>query len=227
MTKVEVLILNPSFDPPYTARTDPEHGGSPANEVSVAQDWQPYYTPQEPDDPPWKHRRPEWTQYQHWQKVFGTNATIQGGVYQRVQVAIGDLLTLVVHACFTSSNSGVALRVGIDPYGGTDFQSSEVQWGHWHGETAPEDSPGYWEGGLDNPRFLSVENIEPEAPYVTLFLHIENIAAHKDESAFWDQATLYREGDPDPEPPKPGEGWEELLVQVTRIADAVEKIAGE
>jgi hypothetical protein len=219
MTKTEVPILNPDFLPPFTARPDPEHGGPPANEISVAQDWQPYYNAQK--------RRPEWTLYDQYQKVFGTFSEIQAGVYQRVPVDIGDLLSLVVRAYFTSDGAGVALRVGIDPYGGTDFQSDEIVWGRWQGETAAPESPSYWEGGLDDPRDLSVENVEPEVPYVTLFCHIENLYAGKDESAFWDQATLYREGEIEPEPPKPSEGWEELLVQVTRIADAVEKIAGK
>ena len=215
MTKTEVLILNPNFDPPFTARPDPELGGPPVGEVTVVQGWQPYYDAQK--------RRPEWTPFEQYQKVFGTFSEIKAGVYQRVAVGVGDLLTLVARACFTSNGAGVALRVGIDPYGGTDFQSDEIAWGSWQGETS--NPPYHWEGGLDDPRYLSVENVEPEAPYVTLFLHIENLYAGKDESAFWDQATLYREGDP--EPPDPGEGWEELLVQVTRIADAVEKIAGE
>jgi hypothetical protein len=191
MSKIEVPILNPSFLPPFTARPDPELGGPPVGEVTVAEGWQPYYNA-------W-HRRPEWTQYQQFQKVFGTFSIIRAGVYQRVSVGIGDLLTLVVRACFTSEGAGVALRVGIDPYGGADFQSKEIIWGMWQGETSPP--PAYWEGGLDNPRTLSIENVEPEAPYVTLFCHIENLYAGKDESVFWDQAMLYKEGDgPGPEP---------------------------
>jgi len=229
MSKTEIALENGGFDSPFTARPDPELGGPAVGEVTVAQGWQPYYTPQGANDPPWKHRRPEWTRFQQWQKVFGTSGTIQGGVFQRVQVDVGDLLTLVVRACFTSSGSGVALRVGIDPFGGTDFQSSEIQWGGWQGETAPKNDPSYWQGGLDNPRYLSRENVEAEAPYVTLFCHIENLYAGKDESAFWDVATLYREGEEEPtEPPgpgpEPGEGWAELLGYLSRIADAVEKL---
>ncbi len=217
MSKVIVPVLNPSFDPPFTARPDPELGGSPVGEVTVAEGWQPYYDAQK--------RRPEWTQYQQYQKVFGTFSEIKAGVYQRVAVGIGDLLTLVVRACFTSEGAGVALRVGIDPFGGTDWQSDEIVWGSWNGETAPPGTPGHWQGGLDNPRSLSVENVEPEAPYVTLFLHIENLYAGKDESAFWDQATLYREGEVEPEPPDPDTPWAELLGYLSRIADAVEDIA--
>jgi hypothetical protein len=213
MTKTEVPILNPSFSPPYTPRPDPETGGPPVGEVTVAEGWQPYYNSEK--------RRPEWTQYQQYQKVFGTFSTIQAGVYQRVPVNLSDLLTLVVRACFTSDGAGVALRVGIDPYGGTDFQSKEVIWGSWQGETPPPSSPSYWEGGLDNPRDLSIENVEPEAPYVTLFLHIENLYAGKDESAFWDLATLYREGEIDPEPPD-GDLQERAVVALERIADATE-----
>jgi hypothetical protein len=189
-------------------------GGPPVGEVTVAEGWQPYYNSD--------LRRPEWTPFEQYQKVFGTFSQIAAGVYQRVPVDLtSDLLTLVVRACFTSEDAGVALRVGIDPYGGTDFQSDEIIWGIWHGETAPEGSPGYWKGGLDDPRYLSVENVEPEAPYVTLFLHIENLYAGKDESAFWDLATLYREGEVEPEPPD-----EELqvraVVALERIADATE-----
>jgi hypothetical protein len=153
-------------------------------------------------------------------------------MYQRVSVDIGDLLTLVVRACFTSNGAGVALRVGIDPYGGTDFQSDEIVWGRWQGETS--NPPYHWEGGLDNPRSLSVENIESEAPYVTLFCHIENLYAGKDESAFWDQVTLYREGEVEPEPPD-GDLQKRAVEALERIADAteamvrqqyIEKIAG-
>ena len=103
MSKVEVPILNSSFDPPFSARPDPEHGGDPVGEVTVAEGWQPYYNSEK--------RRPEWTQYQQFQKVFGTFSQIQAGVYQRVAVALtSDPLTLVVRACFTSEGAGVALR---------------------------------------------------------------------------------------------------------------------
>jgi hypothetical protein len=215
---IEVPSQNPLFLPPYTARPDPETGGPPVGEVTVAEGWQPYYNSDK--------RRPEWTQYQQYQKVFGTFSQIQAGVYQRVPVNLtSDLLTLIVRACFTSDGAGVALRVGIDPYGGTDYQSQEVIWGSWNGETAPPGSPGYWQGGLDNPRSLSVENVEPEAPYVTLFCHIENLYAGKDESAFWDEATLYQEGEPGPEPPD--ELLERAVLALERIADATEKIAGQ
>ena len=226
MTKTEIQIENPDFSSPFTARPDPETGGPAVGEVTVAHGWQPYYTPQGVNDPPWRHRRPEWTQYQGWQKVFGTSGTIQGGVFQRVQVQVGDLLTLVVRACFTSVRAGVALRVGIDPFGGVDFQSDEVQWGGWQGESAPRDDPSYWQGGLENPRDLSRANVEAEAPYVTLFLHIENLYAGTDESAFWDRVLLYKEGDtPGPGPgPEPGGDLAEVIAQLKRIADAVEKL---
>jgi len=217
MTKTELPILNPDFSLPFTARPDPEHGGAPVGEVTVAQGWQPYYNSDK--------RRPEWTRYQQYQKVFGTFSQIQAGVYQRVPVDIGDLLTLVVRACFTSEGAGVALRVGIDPYGGTDFQSDEIVWGSWQGETAPPGSPGYWEGGLENLRVLSVENVEPEAPYVTLFCHIENLYAGKDESAFWDRATLYGEGEGGPGP-EPGEDLAAIAFDVHRIANTLEDLKG-
>ena len=214
MAKTEIAIENGSFSSPFTARPDPVKGGPSVGEVTVAHGWQPYYNAQK--------RRPEWTPYQTWQKVFGTFSQIQAGVYQRVQVDVGDLLTLVVRACFTSWDAGVALRVGIDPYGGTDFQSSEVQWGGWQGESVrPKTEPGYWQGGLENPRSLSVENIEAEAPYVTLFLHIENLYAGKDESAFWDRAELYREGDtPDPDPEPTGD----LIKVLCEIRDVLKQI---
>ena len=216
MTTIEIPIQNPYFSVPYTARPDPEHGGPPVGEVTVAHGWQPYYNSDK--------RRPEWTRYAPSQKVFGTFSQIQAGIYQRgpVDLTAGPL-TFVARACFTSENAGVALKVGIDPYGGTDFQSDEIVWGNWHGETAPKGSLGYWQGGLDNPRYLSVENVEPEAPYVTLFCHIENLYAGKDESAFWSQATLCQEG-PEPEPePEPGDDLlERAVTALERIAQALE-----
>ena len=221
MSKTPIQLENPNFQEPFTPRPDPVFDGPPVGEVTVAYGWQPYYTPQTAGDPPWKHRRPEWTRFQNWQKVFGTSGTIQAGVFQRVPVEVGDLLTLVVRACFTSDRAGVALRVGLDPYGGTDFRSDEVQWGGWQGETST--GAGHWLGGLEDPRYLSVENVEVEAPYVTLFLHIENLYAGKDESAFWDSTTLYREGEGPPPGPGPEPGGN--LIEVLReIRDELKRI---
>jgi hypothetical protein len=222
MSKTQVSIENGDFSPPFVARPDPEAGGPPVGEVTVASGWQPYYTPQGASDPPWKHRRPEWTRYLGFQKVFGTSGTIQAGVYQRVAVEVGDLLTLVVRACFTSMRGGVALRVGIDPYGGTDFRSEEILWGGWQGETAPKDSAAYWAGGLEDPRYLSVENVEAESPYVTLFLHIENLYAGKDESAFWDSVMLYKEGDPETKPVPCGDVID-VLKEIRDILKGIEQ----
>jgi len=206
----QIAISNPTFYTPAMARVDPRLGGSPDGNLTVVHGWYPDYHPRESGQPEYTNRRPEWRDEMDGadcrQKVFTTFGTTRGVVYQRVSVTPGDVLTFSVVARYSSTGAGVALVVGIDPTGGTDFEAGTVAWGRWHGESPPEGDPGRWEnpgpGQISDKRTLSVENVEAQGPNVTLFCRLENLYAGKDASAFWYQASLYGQDDtsnPDPD----------------------------
>jgi hypothetical protein len=135
MIAIELDLKNAGFEGAWR-EVDGVH------EVKVADDWHP-----------WWHRsdvRPEYKiatkdvdanrihggrAAQQW---FTTHATHTGGIYQQVQdVPIGNALvfTAWVQAFsrdddedWRTSNGRYRMRVGLDPYGGTDPEASDVVW---------------------------------------------------------------------------------------------------
>jgi hypothetical protein len=150
------------------------------------------------------HRRPEWVEKFGDQKMFVTFGTVKAVLYQVVDVTAGDLLTLQVRAKYSAIESGLALRVGIDPEANINPWHQGVQWGPWQGETSPNEH--YWPNPGDNnistPRTLTCEGVTAKSDRVTLFLRLQNTFPGKDTSAFWMQAQLFKESDVvDPDPP--------------------------
>jgi hypothetical protein len=223
-----IAIANPTFDRPATARVDPRKGGSPDGNITVVTGWYPDYHPRESGQPEHMNRRPEWRDEDDRQKVFTTYGTTRGVIYQRVSVPPGSVLTFTCEARYSATNAGVALVLGIDPTGGTNFEADTVAWGDWHGETAPQGDVGYWPnlgpGQISDARVLSVANIAAEGPNVTLFCRLENLYAGKDASAFWYDARLYADGD-DTDPGSPGEGdYADLIAVLEDIQVTLEEI---
>jgi len=223
LTIPDIRVQNPFFDGPFTTRVDP-YTNRLAPEIMVPFAWEFYYVPQGVDDPPWKHRRPEWVQYQNWSKMFVTSGTMTAGLMQRVIVNPGEKFSLEVGACYSSTEAGIGLRVGIDPMGGTDFTSPSVAWGPWQGETSKEAEfwPNPGPGRMSNSRNLVSPIVVAPGP-ITIFLHAENMYAGKDASAFWDSITLWEYFDEDPGPgpdPNPDPGPDAQVL--SRIADAME-----
>jgi len=142
---ISVALVNPTMSRPATARVDPRLGGAPDGNLTVVNGWYPDYHPREKGQPEHMNRRPEWrdeqTNGEIRQKCFTTYGTTKAVTYQRVSVTPGAVLTLTVRARYSATNAGVALVVGIDPTGGTDFEASSVVWGDWQGETAPKTIP--------------------------------------------------------------------------------------
>ncbi|NIV33098.1 MAG: hypothetical protein GWN58_27715 [Anaerolineae bacterium] len=219
MSVLPMRIQNAMLEAPFTMRVDPETG-SLAPEILVPEGWDFYYVPQGPNDPAWKNRRPEWVPFDHYAKMFVTSGTMVAGLMQRYEVDPGEVFSLNVGACFTSENAGIALRVGLDPLGGTDFRAESIVWGPWQGETAQ--GPEHWLGGLDNPRTLVVPQVEVPGTHITMFLHAQNDWAGKDASAFWDWVCLNKHNG-DQEPPGGGD-LDELVAAVKDVAAAIREL---
>jgi hypothetical protein len=213
---VEIFVQNADFDPPFTVRDG-------QSEIKVAEGWDPWWV--QGSGEPGILVRPEFCQWQGYQKVFSTFATHRGGLYQQVMCEPGDILTLTAHTYFTSEKAGIALVAGLDPYGGIDPLSDSVVWGEWKGETSDPQQPAH------EPFNLTVA-VEAQGGTVTIFLRSENLWKGKDASAFWDYVVLEaeREGEPVPEPP-PNDDLLEVLCAIKDylavLTDAVVTIAGQ
>ena len=152
-------------------------------------------------------------------KMFSTHASHTGAFCQRVQVKAGSSIRVVAHGATFEIPAGHALRLGIDPEGGLDFDAETVVWSSWWGQ---------YNSGWEPEEYheFSVSTLAP-SDYVTVFLYSHSDYKAPTVAAYWDDVLVEQEGDDSgPGPgPEPGEGWAELLGYLSRIADAVEKIA--
>lgn len=147
------LLANPGFEGAFTGRHDP-YTGIWANELSVAEDWElwydnsegcPVYDPGCNED--WYNRRPEYKAEEDTsrvrsgdkgQKFFTTYGAHTAGFYQSVGVPADSWVRFSIWVWAWSSQKDIPeysfqpgdyrLSVGIDPTGGTDWQSQDILW---------------------------------------------------------------------------------------------------
>ncbi len=184
------VLVNPGFEDGYSDRG--------AGEVSVANGWFPWY-----QDGPFQdqgfYRRPEYkpedaarfgTRRIHsgnWaQKFFSTYATHNAGIYQQVSVPVGSKLTLSAWAQAWSSQDAnpdtvvepgnYYIYVGIDPNGGTDWNSPNVVW-----------SPPR----LEYNTWMQLEvKATAKAGTITVFLRGNPEFRNRFNDSYWDDACL-------------------------------------
>ena len=139
---VENLLSNPGFEDDFV---DLE-GEEPR---SVGASWNPWHVPASDDSPAYAGHSPNYQQVapdtsrirsgENAQSYFTLYATHQGGVYQQINTATIDAVyRFSIYAWIWSSTfqdfddsdrpGDVAVRVGIDPTGGTDGTSSDIIW---------------------------------------------------------------------------------------------------
>lgn len=138
----ENLLINPGFEAPYL-----EQGGDPVREV--AQGWTAWHIPRASDEPTWRNRQPVYVAAteDEGRVRSGENAQTMyndtwwahdGGLYQLVTVPDGTEVRFSVYVYVWSSNfddidvsrdpGDVTVQVGIDPTGGTDPESDDIEW---------------------------------------------------------------------------------------------------
>jgi cell division septation protein DedD len=135
------VAVNPSFEDGFTERG--------AGQVKIANGWQPFWQ-EGPGQQDGYNRRPEYgpedgQRYGYkrihdgnWgQKWFTTYATHRAGVFQQIGVPAGSVVTASAWGQAWSSTEDdpnrskdgqYSLGIGIDPTGGTDFNSPNVVW---------------------------------------------------------------------------------------------------
>ncbi len=198
------LLRNPSFEGTY-------HAWSGIPEIQVADEWTPWWLPQQDSDPPEINRRPEYKRAdaalfanrvhsgsaaQQW---FTFHSTHVAGMYQQVSgILPGKRLQFSVWAQAWSSSEDdpyvsiapgvINLQVGIDPTGNTD---------PWAGTVA-------WSGTVnvyDQWVSVSMEAVA-QSSAVTVFLKSAPQYPVKHNDTYWDDAALIVVGDAPP-PPSP------------------------
>ncbi|MFO7918087.1 MAG: hypothetical protein R6V13_08415 [Anaerolineae bacterium] len=207
------LLTNPGFEDEFTPREDP-YTGVLANELGVAEGWEPWYDNSQGcpaydprcEDPDWYNVRPEYKAEEATlrvrsgdkaQKFFTTYGTHTAGFYQMVEVPADSWVRFSVWTQVWSSNKDLPehsflpgyyrLSVGIDPMGGTDWQSEDILWSE---PTVRHD------GWVQ----LQIEAYA-EAKEISVWTRGAPIWAVKHNDSYWDDAELIvLEGTPRPTP---------------------------
>ncbi len=198
---IQNLLINPSFEGQYNPYIPPGgHPDCPAGICLTAQmagGWTPYWRSHNPADPGHIYLMPEYKPAElnipppprvrtgeRAQQYFTFWKTHMAGIYQRVQVEPGRLYCFSIwgHSWSSdddnpqTSDSPSIQKIGIDPFGGVDWQSPNILWG------SPTEQ--YNEYAL----FLLCSVAQSE--YLTVYTFSEPIWAVKHNDVYWDDAEL-------------------------------------
>ncbi len=186
------LITNPGFEGAFVAQD---------GKTSVGQGWTAWWLPRPAGQPDWSYNHPDFIASEpcgnvcdhrihsggNAQRIVQYYGTYVAGLYQQVNVASGSDLHLTVFGQSWSSqteqpqnvsNGGTAmhLRVGIDPWGGTNPQDARVV---WSGEA----------DSLDSWQQFSVY-ARAQSSQVTVFLYAAPDDARRKNEVYWDDVVL-------------------------------------
>lgn len=198
------LVSNPSFEGAYSAYVPPDgHPDCPAgvcNSAQMAPDWTPWWLSHDPADPDWIIVMPEWKPAsdaftnptrvrtgERAQQLFSFYATHEAGFYQQVLVEPGRdyCFSIWGHGwsaqddddAYSGPDDGILQqRIGLDPTGGTDWQSGNIIWG-----TARTQYDLYG---------LFEVSATANASTMTLFVYSQPAYAVKHNDVYWDDARL-------------------------------------
>jgi len=182
------LILSDSFEGDHA----PFNGIS---ELTCPKDWLPYWvqgTPQQtangefvrPEIKP-KHKTPE-VLHGDWSTSIHTRfATHKGGLYRQFVTLPGAVYQARIYVMGVDADEGKAghgMRIGIDPLGGTDFESKSIVWSEWYSQHMDSWRNRQW--------VEQVVTTAAQSGKITVFLHSQNDYRR---SAFghWDDFKLY------------------------------------
>ncbi len=186
------LITNPGFEGSFVAQD---------NKTSVGQGWTAWWIPRSAGQPDWSYNHPDFIASTpcgavcdhrihtggNAQRIFQYFGSFVAGVYQQVSVTPGSDLSLTAFGQSWSSqteqpqnvsNGGthMHLRVGIDPWGGTNPSDSRVVW------SAEADA-------LDSWQQFSVY-ARAQGSQVTVFLYAAPDDARRKNEVYWDDVAL-------------------------------------
>ena len=209
------LLTNPSFEGAYsTYDPEPDISDCPAGVCTTVQlpaGWWPWWVSQQPSDPDWKNRTPEYKpaeapflnrvkEGQRASQYFTFYGTHTAGLWQRVTVPANANLQFDIWGQAWSNNedqptsdypTAVNMRVGIDPTGGTNPFSPAVVW-----------TPAA--NAYDSYVLFTVQ-ARAQGTTVTVFTWSAPQEQRKHNDIYWDNASLTVVGAAPP-PPAPTDG---------------------
>jgi hypothetical protein len=186
------LITNPGFEGAFVAQD---------SKTSVGQGWTAWWIPRPAGQPDWSYNHPDFIASApcgsvcghrihsggNAQRIFQYFGTYVAGLYQQVSVAPGSDVRLTAFGQGWSSqaeqpqnvsNGGthMHLRVGIDPWGGTNPYDARIV---WSGES----------DALDSWQQFSVY-ARAQGSQITVFLYAAPDDARRKNEVYWDDVTL-------------------------------------
>jgi LysM repeat protein len=186
------LITNPGFEGPFVTQDD---------KISVGQGWTTWWIPRPAGQPDWSYNQPNFIASvpcgsvcdhrihsgANAQRIFQFFGTYVAGVYQRVDVAPGSDLHLTAFGQswssqteqpqnVSSNGTKMHLRVGIDPWGGTNPYDARIVW------SSEADA-------LDSWQQFSVY-ARAQGSQVTVFLYAAPEDARRRNEVYWDDVAL-------------------------------------
>jgi LysM repeat protein len=186
------LIANPGFEGAFVSQD---------SQTSVGQGWTAWWLPRPAGQPDWSYNHPNFIASTpcgdvcdhrihsggNAQRIFQYFGTFVAGLYQQVNVTPGSDLHLTVFGQSWSSTSEqpqnvsnggtqMHLRVGIDPWGGTNPSDARIV---WSGEA----------DALDSWQQFSVYARAQNAQ-VTVFLYAAPDDARRKNEVYWDDVDL-------------------------------------
>ncbi|HIP70686.1 MAG TPA: hypothetical protein EYH05_04750 [Anaerolineae bacterium] len=199
------LLANPSFEGEYSAYQlaapgHPDCGGTSCPRAQMAPEWHPFWR-DNPRDENWMNIMPEYKPSLPYetpprvrsgeksQHYFSFWSTHEGGMYQQVTAVPGgqycfslwgqawsSRTTLPGYVSDPNDHGFLNQRVGIDPTGGTDWQSPNVVWSEMRMQ--------YDEFGE------FVISATAQADSITVFAWSQANIPVKHNDVYWDDATL-------------------------------------
>jgi hypothetical protein len=207
-------LTNPDFEAGFaTYDPEPDIPDCPAGICTTAQipvGWLPWWVSQQPGDPEWKNRMPEYkpaeapflNRVQSGQRAsqyFTFYGTHTAGLWQRATVPANARVVFTIWGQAWSNNddaptsvfpTAVNMRIGIDPTGGANPFSPNVV---WSGSANPYDAYAQFQ----------VEATAQGAT-VTVFTWSAPVEQRKHNDIYWDAASLVVGGAGSPPPPSSG-----------------------
>jgi hypothetical protein len=212
----ENLLVNPSFEGAYsTYDPEPDISDCPAGVCTTVQlpaGWWPWWVSQQPGDPDWKNRTPEYKpaeapflnrvqEGQRASQYFTFYGTHTAGLWQRVSVPANANLQFAIWGQAWSNNedpptsdfpTNMNMRVGIDPTGGTNPFSPAIVW-----------SPA---ANAYDAYVLFTVQAQAQGDTATVFTWSAPEEQRKHNDVYWDNASLTVVGAAPPPPPPAGDG---------------------
>lgn len=143
-------IFSDGFEGNFYYADDPYTGETDVSELECPEGWIPYWVqgsqPGIMVRPEYKPRVRPAPEVEFGNKCVGihtTSASHDGVLYKTLSVQSGETVKATAQA-MGKGDGAHGMVLGIDPTGGTDFQSSDVVWGKWWSTDEPDWIEGAW-----------------------------------------------------------------------------------